>query len=91
MAHTIRELTWGTEHLSGVSTETLAAVHEVDEVIRAVGDGARESAASSARVRKEAEDLGLRAVRRTLTAWRRSAVRSIAAADAVQALGQRSV
>ena len=90
MAHTIRELTWGTEHLSGVSTETLAAVHEVDEVIRAVGEGARESAASSARVRQEAEELGLRAVRRTLEgmeAIRRAVERG---AGAVQALGQRS-
>jgi len=90
MAHTIRELTWGTEHLSGVSTETLAAVHEVDEVIRAVGEGARESAASSARVLQEAEQLGLRAVRRTLDgmeAIRRAVDRG---ADAVQALGQRS-
>ena len=90
MAHTIRELTWGTEHLSGVSTETLAAVREVDEMIRAVGEGARESAASSARVRQEAEELGLRAVRRTLDgmeAIRRAVERG---ADAVQALGQRS-
>jgi len=91
MTHTIRELTWGTEHLSGVSTETLAAVHEVDEVIRAVEEGARESAASSARVRQEAEELGLRAVRRTLDgmeAIRRAVERG---AGAVQALGERSV
>jgi phosphate/phosphite/phosphonate ABC transporter binding protein len=90
MAHTIRELTWGTEHLSGVSTETLAAVHEVDEMIRAVGEGARESAASSARVRREAEELGLRAVRRTLDGMetiRRAVERG---SSAVQALGQRS-
>jgi len=90
MAHTIRELTWGTEHLSGVSTETLAAVHEVDEMIRAVGEGARESAISSARVRQEAEELGLRAVRRTLDGMetiRRAVERG---ASAVQALGQRS-
>ncbi len=91
MAHTIRELTWGTEHLSGVSTETLAAVQEVDEMIRAVGEGAREAAASSARVRREAEELGLRAVRRTLDGMEsiRGAVER--GADAVQALGQRSV
>ena len=91
MAHTIRELTWGTEHLSGVSTETLAAVHEVDEMIRAVGEGAREAAASSALVRQEAEELGLRAVRRTLDgmeAIRRAVERGV---GAVQALGQRSV
>jgi len=91
MAHTIRELTWGTEHLSGVSTETLAAVQEVDEMIRAVGAGARESAESSARVRQEAEELGLRAVRRTLEGMetiRRAVERG---SDAVQALGQRSV
>lgn len=90
MTHTISELTWGTEHLSGVSSETLAAVREVDEVIAAVGAGARESAASSARVRREAEDLGLRAVQRTLEgmeAIRRAVERG---ADAVQALGQRS-
>ncbi len=90
MTHTIRELTWGTEHLSGVSTETLAAVHDVDEVIRAVEEGAREAAASSARVRQEAEELGLRAVQRTLEgmeAIRRAVDRG---ADAVQALGQRS-
>ena len=91
MAHTIRELTWGTEHLSGVSTETLAAVREVDEVIRAVEEGAREAADSSARVRQEAEELGLSAVRRTLDgmeAIRRAVERGAAA---VQALGQRSV
>jgi phosphate/phosphite/phosphonate ABC transporter binding protein len=90
MTHTIRELTWGTEHLSGVSTETLAAVHEVDEVIRAVEEGARESAASSARVRREAEELGLRAVQRTLEGMEaiRGAVER--GASAVQALGLRS-
>ena len=90
MTHTIRELTWGTEHLSGVSTETLTAVREVDEVIAAVENGAREAAASSARVRREAEDLGLRAVRRTLEGMEaiRGAVER--GASAVQALGLRS-
>jgi phosphate/phosphite/phosphonate ABC transporter binding protein len=91
MTHTIRELTWGTEHLSGVSTETLAAVHEVDEVIRAVGEGARESAASSARVRREAEELGLRAVRRTLEGMEAIRAAVDRGAGAVQTLGQRSV
>jgi len=91
MAHTIRELTWGTEHLSGVSTETLAAVHEVDEMIHAVGEGARESAASSARVRQEAEELGLHAVRRTLDGMEAIRAAVERGSDAVQALGQRSV
>lgn len=90
MSHTIRELTWGAEHLTGVSTETLAAVRDVDEVIRAVESGARAAAASSGRVRAEAEELGLRAVRRTLEGMQavRQAVERGAAA--VQALGKRS-
>lgn len=90
MSHTIRELTWGTEHLSGVSSETLAAVRDVEESLRAVEAGADESAASSARVRQEAEELGLRAVNRTLEGMESIRRAVDLGAAAVQALGQRS-
>jgi phosphate/phosphite/phosphonate ABC transporter binding protein len=67
MSHTIRELSWGAEHLSEVATQTLSAVEAVEKKIRDVEEDARESAASSEKVRDEAEGLGMEAVRRTLS------------------------
>jgi methyl-accepting chemotaxis protein len=90
MSHTIRELSWGTAHLSEVSKETLAAVQGVERVIAAVETRARESAEFSARVRREAEELGLGSVQRTLEGMERIRETVQKAAGYIDSLGRRS-
>jgi phosphate/phosphite/phosphonate ABC transporter binding protein len=66
MTHTTRELSWGTTQLSEVSSETLKAVQTLEGTVRTVEARSRESAGHSEQVRREAEELGVRAVRRTI-------------------------
>jgi methyl-accepting chemotaxis protein len=90
MSHTIRELSWGTTHLSEVSTQTLGAVQGIERTIAAVEAQARDAASLSAQVRREAEELGLPSVRRTLEGMERIRESVRQASTFVGSLGERS-
>lgn len=90
MSHTIRELNWGTTHLSEVSKQTMGAVQGVERVILDVETRARESAERSAQVGREAEELGLRAVQRTIEGMERIRAAVTQTSGFISSLGQRS-
>lgn len=90
MSHTIRELSWGSEHLREVSTQTRGVVGSVDAGVREIAKLAGQAAEHSGQLRRDAEELGLAAVRRNLEGMEslRAAVERGAAS--VRALGERS-
>ncbi len=90
MSHTIRELSWGAEHLSEVSRQTVTAVHSMESYVKDVVRDAEESAAFSGKVTEEAEELGMKAVQRTLSGMEQihNAVKK--ASEYVSSLGGRS-
>lgn len=90
MTHTIRELSWGAQHLSGVSKETLAAVLSVESYLKEVEGNARESEVSSVKVREEAEELGLKSVRRVVESMEQIREYVKQSSDFIESLGGRS-
>ncbi|HEY5999847.1 MAG TPA: phosphate/phosphite/phosphonate ABC transporter substrate-binding protein [bacterium] len=92
LSHTVRELSWGANHVTDVSGATLAAVHHLEETVRAVETAAAASAEHTARVRREAEELGVGSVRRALEGMehiRESVGRTSAHLDTLGGLSQR--
>lgn len=90
MSHTIRELSWGAEQLSEVSRETFAAVESMETFIEGVKRDAHASAESSAKVTEEAEDLGMKAVRRTIGSMEQIDEAFKKASGFISSLGNRS-
>lgn len=90
ISHTIREISWGSTQLSTVSQQTLDAAAVVDRTIRTVEERAGVSARRSAQVQREAEELGVAAVRRTLDGMERVRAAVQASAAAIESLDGRS-
>jgi methyl-accepting chemotaxis protein len=90
MSHTIRELSWGAQHLSDVSRETFAAVKSLEEFLKEVEQNAHASAESSEKVTKEAEELGMEAVRRTIESMEQIDGVFKKASEYISSLGNRS-
>jgi len=90
LSHTIRELSWGAKHITDVSGATVVAVVRLEETVRSVEAAAAASSDHTARMRREAEELGLGSVRRVLEGMEhiRDAVGRTSAH--LDALGERS-
>jgi len=90
MSHTIRELSWGAEQLSEVSRGTFAAVESMETFIKGVERDAHASAEFSEKVTEEAEELGMKAVRRTIGSMEQIDEAFKKASGFISSLGNRS-
>jgi methyl-accepting chemotaxis protein len=76
--------------LSSAAEETASAINEINGSLREVEGHAKESATLSEQVTKDAQELGMRSIQKTITGMNKIQETVVKSADVINRLGERS-
>ena len=90
MNATIKEVADNVTLLSSASDDTVSAVNEINTTVREVENHSRDAASLSERVTRDAQEIGMRSIEKTISAMNRIQETVIKSADVINRLGERS-
>lgn len=90
MSASIKEVADNVTILSSAAEETATAINQINSSLREVEGHAKESASLSERVTKDAQELGMRSIEKTITGMNRIQETVVKSADVINRLGERS-
>jgi len=90
MSASIKQVAQNVTILSSAAEETASAINEINGALREVEGHAKESAILSERVTKDAQELGMLSIEKTITGMNKIQETVIKSADVINRLGERS-
>jgi methyl-accepting chemotaxis protein len=90
MSASIKQVAENVAILSSAAEETASAVNQINSSLREVEGHAKDSASLSERVMKDAQDLGMRSIEKTISGMNRIQETVVKSADVINRLGERS-
>jgi len=90
MSASIKQVAENVTILSSAAEETASAINEINGSLREVEGHAKESAALSERVTKDAQELGMQSIEKTITGMNKIQETVVKSADVINRLGERS-
>lgn len=90
MSASIKQVAENVTILSSAAEETASAINEINGSLREVEGHAKESATLSERVTKDAQELGMKSIEKTITGMNKIQETVVKSADVINRLGERS-
>jgi methyl-accepting chemotaxis protein len=90
MSASLKQVADNVAILSSAAEETASTVNQINGSLREVENHAKESATYSEQVRKDAQDLGVRSIEKTITSMNKIQETVVKSADVINRLGERS-
>ncbi|MBI3597477.1 MAG: HAMP domain-containing protein [Nitrospirae bacterium] len=90
MSASLKQVADNVAILSSAAEETASTITEINSSLREVETHAKESATFSEQVKKDAQDLGVRSIEKTITSMNKIQETVVKSADVINRLGERS-
>jgi methyl-accepting chemotaxis protein len=90
MSASIKQVAENVTILSSAAEETASAINEINGSLREVEGHAKESATLSERVTKDAQELGMKSIEKTITGMNKIQETVVKSAEVINRLGERS-
>jgi methyl-accepting chemotaxis protein len=90
MSASLKQVADNVAILSSAAEETASTINQINGSLREVENHAKESATFSEQVKKDAQDLGVRSIEKTITSMNKIQETVVKSADVINRLGERS-
>jgi len=90
MSASLKQVADNVAILSSAAEETASTINQINGSLREVENHAKESAAFSEQVKKDAQDLGVQSIEKTITSMNKIQETVVKSADVINRLGERS-
>ncbi|MBI3610097.1 MAG: HAMP domain-containing protein [Nitrospirae bacterium] len=90
MSASVKQVADNVTILSSAAEETASAVNEINSTVREVENHAKESAMLSEQVTKDAKELGMKSIEKTISGMNKIRETVVKSADVINRLGERS-